>query len=95
MKSFPNGAEIVKEDIDNIKLLGEKGLSPAEIVKITKWSRSTVARALSGYYDARFAEKKEEQKQTASEELKDLMAKNLEILIKIDGFLAKESEVVK
>jgi len=81
-------APVNQKEIDTIKLLLSKGLDTSEIVSVTGRSRITVRRVARGLYD-----KPKEGKKDRFVELKDLMQKNLETLIKIDEFL--RSEVVK
>lgn len=76
---------INQKEIDTIKLLLSKGLDTSEIVSVTGRSRITVQRVARGLYD-----KPKEVKKDSFVELKDLMQKNLEMLIKIDEFLKSE-----
>lgn len=79
---------VTKKEVETIKLLLSKGLNTSEIAEVTDRSHITVQRVARGLYD-----KPKEVKKDSFVELKDLMQKNLETLIKIDEFL--RSEVVK
>ena len=81
MKNYPNGNKVTQNEIDKIKLLSSKGLSNKEIQDVTGWSAVTINRANRGHYDKKPVPKIE------TDSLKDLMAKNLETLIKIDELL--------
>lgn len=76
---------VSKQEVDNIKLLLLKGLTTPEICKITGRSDITVQRIAKGRMDNRF------NSQPENGELKELIAKTLDLLAKIDEKLEKLS----